>query len=257
MNCQSFETVVNDLARAQMMEASVRDDALLHSSECQRCAARLENERDLTRTLHEFSVKSRTASLGQGIENALVAEFQRHQRSRTTCAATSRRRYPIYAAAAAALVIAFTAIIYRAVVADDPPHNVVVAPPANNSGTNAIKAATPSPEQTLPDNNVQESQLMAKKPVRRPRSRVVRTVNNSETVAANHASPEITSDFIPIGYSSAVSVEEGGQLVRIEMPRSAMARFGVPVNMERYNERVKADVLVSADGLARAIRFVQ
>jgi hypothetical protein len=31
----------------------------------------------------------------------------------------------------------------------------------------------------------------------------------------------------------------------------------LPVNMERYNERVKADVLVSADGLARAIRFVQ
>jgi hypothetical protein len=27
--------------------------------------------------------------------------------------------------------------------------------------------------------------------------------------------------------------------------------------MERYGEKVKADVLLSADGLARAIRFVQ
>ena len=31
----------------------------------------------------------------------------------------------------------------------------------------------------------------------------------------------------------------------------------VAVNMDRYGERVKADVLMGADGLARAIRFVQ
>ena len=46
-------------------------------------------------------------------------------------------------------------------------------------------------------------------------------------------------------------------MVRVELPRYAMARFGLPVNMERYDERVKADVWLGADGLARAIRFVQ
>ena len=45
--------------------------------------------------------------------------------------------------------------------------------------------------------------------------------------------------------------------MRVELPRSAMASFGVPVNMDRFGERVKADVFVSADGFARAIRFVQ
>jgi len=52
-------------------------------------------------------------------------------------------------------------------------------------------------------------------------------------------------------------LQDGGQLVRVELPRSALARFGLPVNTERANQRVKADVLFSADGLARAIRFVQ
>jgi hypothetical protein len=36
-----------------------------------------------------------------------------------------------------------------------------------------------------------------------------------------------------------------------------MVNLGLPVNMDRYGERVKADVLMGSDGLARAIRFVQ
>jgi hypothetical protein len=52
-------------------------------------------------------------------------------------------------------------------------------------------------------------------------------------------------------------VEAGSQIVRVELPRSAMASFGLPVNMDRADQRVKADVLLGVDGLAHAIRFVQ
>ena len=41
------------------------------------------------------------------------------------------------------------------------------------------------------------------------------------------------------------------------MPRFALARFGMPMNMDRADETIKADVLLGADGLARAIRFVK
>jgi hypothetical protein len=41
------------------------------------------------------------------------------------------------------------------------------------------------------------------------------------------------------------------------MSRAALASFGLPVNAERADERVKADVLMGHDGLARAIRFVR
>ena len=50
---------------------------------------------------------------------------------------------------------------------------------------------------------------------------------------------------------------DGGQIVRVELPRSALANFGLPVNMDRSNEKVKADVLFGVDGLAHAIRFIQ
>jgi len=46
-------------------------------------------------------------------------------------------------------------------------------------------------------------------------------------------------------------------MVRVELPHSALATFGLPVNMDRANERVKADVLFGVDGLAHAIRFVR
>jgi hypothetical protein len=82
-----------------------------------------------------------------------------------------------------------------------------------------------------------------------------RATNTTE--AANSAQSEVTTQFLPLSYASPVSLQDGGHLVRVQLPRSAMARFGLPVNMERHGEQVKADVLVSADGLARAIRFVQ
>ena len=63
--------------------------------------------------------------------------------------------------------------------------------------------------------------------------------------------------FIPLSYMSAASLQDGGQIVRVQLPRSALANFGFPVNMDRYNEKVKADVLFGVDGTARAIRFVQ
>jgi hypothetical protein len=47
------------------------------------------------------------------------------------------------------------------------------------------------------------------------------------------------------------------QVVRVELPRSALQSFGLPVNAERAGERVKADVLLGHDGVARAIRFVR
>jgi hypothetical protein len=75
----------------------------------------------------------------------------------------------------------------------------------------------------------------------------------------NHAdadAEEIATDFIPLVHNQFAPAESG-HLVRVEMPRSALARFGLPVNAERTGERVKADVLIGDDGIARAIRFVR
>jgi len=96
-----------------------------------------------------------------------------------------------------------------------------------------------------------EPQQIAQKP-RRPAKR---QPANSEV--ANHVNREIATDFMPLGYLNPATLQDGGQIIRVEVPRSALVNFGLPVNMNRYHEKVKADVLLGVDGMAHAIRFVQ
>ncbi|HLL72449.1 MAG TPA: hypothetical protein VK363_13490 [Pyrinomonadaceae bacterium] len=70
--------------------------------------------------------------------------------------------------------------------------------------------------------------------------------------------PESMTDFISlVADQTPAPPLESGQLVRVQVPRAALASLGLPLNAERGNEPVKADVLVGYDGLARAIRFVR
>jgi hypothetical protein len=92
------------------------------------------------------------------------------------------------------------------------------------------------------------------RPIERMSSTFVSVVVGAVTDAD---APEVASPYVALGDTNAANIQEGAQVVRVEMPRYAMARFGLPVNMERYDERVKADVWLGADGVARAIRFVQ
>jgi hypothetical protein len=75
--------------------------------------------------------------------------------------------------------------------------------------------------------------------------------------AQSTARTEIATEFFPMGGFGDLSDIESGQVLRVELPRSVLPAFGLPINPERTEERVKADVVVGSDGLARAIRFVR
>ncbi|MBM3786549.1 MAG: hypothetical protein FJW30_19500 [Acidobacteria bacterium] len=62
--------------------------------------------------------------------------------------------------------------------------------------------------------------------------------------------------FVPVGVWQWVEPMERGTILRVRLPRSAMAEFGVAVNADRWNETVPADVMVAEDGSVRAVRFV-
>jgi hypothetical protein len=101
-----------------------------------------------------------------------------------------------------------------------------------------------------------------------PRRNVVRGMNvgynptrgaslNRGVVAESADAREITTEFIPLVQDGGFTQSEGTHLVRVELPRSALSSFGIPVNAEQSGGRVKADVLLGEDGTARAIRFVR
>jgi len=63
--------------------------------------------------------------------------------------------------------------------------------------------------------------------------------------------------FLPVPGGDLYGPLDSGSVVRVELPRSAMTTYGIPVNRDRLRETVQADVVLGEDGLARAIRFVQ
>ena len=63
-------------------------------------------------------------------------------------------------------------------------------------------------------------------------------------------------DFIALPYSDQNLAPEGAVVLQVELPRTALLLAGMPVAGNPVGERVRAEVLVGADGLARGIRFV-
>jgi len=67
---------------------------------------------------------------------------------------------------------------------------------------------------------------------------------------------ELVTEFFPLTYSNVPA--RGGYVVRMRVPRSALASFGIaPISNDVPPSGVLADVVVGDDGLARAVRFVR
>ena len=253
MNCQRFETVVSELARGQMMAAEQRAEAMAHSDGCDDCAARLRDEEMLTRGLQSLASQMEPQEASRAVEAKLLEAFRARQVVVPIERGRSRSRYWL-AAIAAMLLIAISIVVFRW---------------SNRSADEPREAVRREEQQPpKPDVNEKSKEQFARDVERRDdvdvlpqrwKPKRIRPVSlrRPDSEVANHATKEIATDFIPLSYMSAASLQDGGQIIRVQLPRSALANFGLPVNMDRYNEKVKADVLYGVDGMARAIRFVQ
>jgi hypothetical protein len=69
---------------------------------------------------------------------------------------------------------------------------------------------------------------------------------------------ELLSDFYALNYvGNPNETGEALRIVRAEMSPSALFALGVNVPIENAREKIKTDLLVGSDGVARAIRFVE
>lgn len=178
-------------------------------------------ERNLLDELRKLNASQPGAPAG--MEGTLRAAFrERHKRRRWPYAIP-----PAVVAAAAALVFLLL-----------PP-----APPDNPRRPDPVPApafAFSVPRQPLPPASV--------RPVRR---RFV------PVAAVSKLPPMKTEEFVPLYPGSSLLPLERAQVLRIAIPRSALALAGFSVDPARLNERVPADVLMGDDGLIRGIRFVR
>jgi hypothetical protein len=74
--------------------------------------------------------------------------------------------------------------------------------------------------------------------------------------AAGFESASLESGFVPLPNVEQLAPNEQGDLVTVEVPRSAMIALGFEVSPERAAETVQAEVMFGPDGVARAVRFL-
>ena len=79
---------------------------------------------------------------------------------------------------------------------------------------------------------------------------------NNPNVTEPNAREEVT-EFLPLADGEDLTSLEAAQVVRVELPVSALMDLGLRVGPEISPGQVKADILVGHDGSARAIRFVR
>ena len=211
---------------------------------------RSHDEEMLTHELRSLKAEMNKLWAPDSVEDKVLEAF----RARKVVPITVKRSNSRYwlAAVAAVLLIAMSVVALRWQSNTEAPRREVAE---QHEAPNKQKNEPDNPQPINEAPKEIEYQAVNHSPKRKPvrHSRVRRTNNNQ---VANHVT-EVATDFIPLRYMNPASLQDGGQIVRVELPRSALANFGLPVNMDRYNEKVKADVIFGVDGLAHAIRFVQ
>ncbi|HEY2973078.1 MAG TPA: hypothetical protein VGJ48_11240 [Pyrinomonadaceae bacterium] len=290
MNCQSSEVILTELGRArpfdytpdQTMQPNLHQSVLVHLDECTECAVKLQDGRALSNRLEEMAREMKSVTAPASIEKQLRKTFRQTLSRPVPASALSMRqrsevrgqrseirvrwsRWVVAAAAVLLIVLGITGLRLRAG-RQSQPESVRAetggAQPAPKELPSSVEAGT----NRLPSKPSEKSTVSVKR--KNLYSRTTHPVNHNKktsqppttetaTAIANDTASEVATQFMPLAYAGPINLQDGGQLVRVELPRSAMLSMGLPVNMDRYSERVKADVLLGADGLARAIRFVQ
>jgi len=251
MNCVKFEAVIVDLARGQMMDAGAREGGLAHARECARCGARLAAEQRLTAGMRALAAGDDLAEAPVALEATLRAAFR--QQATLPAPAALTRRFPVWPlVAAAGILVAFGLII----------NSWLRRPPASQPGVEVSgpPAPAPSPTRALPTPPSELAETRRPPRVHRPAGRpgdAARRLNPAPmTDEAELGEVEVATGFLPLIYDGLLPPLESGQVIRVEVPRFALISYGLPLNAERADEPIKADVLLGQDGLARAIRLV-
>lgn len=117
----------------------------------------------------------------------------------------------------------------------------------------------------LPKNSQTEARL-GKTPVtvRQVAAKIEKTEKRKSSVKAKSErkpksiDKKTSSEFYALTYAGNIGSEgEQLQIVRTELSPSSLFSMGVNLPIENSPEKIKADLLIGTDGIARAIRFVE
>jgi hypothetical protein len=77
------------------------------------------------------------------------------------------------------------------------------------------------------------------------------------TAAGSDVEEEADASFYPLPQAEALPAMENAMVVRVQLPASSLRMMGFPMDEERADAAVQAELLLGQDGLARGVRLVE
>ena len=228
MTCREFDEIVHGFVRMELLDVSVREAALEHAARCELCSQRMADAAILAEA-SEAMGRNAVGEAPPSVEASLLAAFRNHHRR-----ASWRRRLEwvtVGAVAAVLLIFLWTGSgRFKGRTASPVPRKDVIAEPnvpLDAKGPAVVASA--------------EAALAS--------GAVVAEVPGNETY--------IASDFVPVPYTGAISPDDPGMIVRVQLTRSSLAQLGYPVADTPDEDLILADVLVGEDGWPRGVKLIQ
>lgn len=173
----------------------------------------------------------------------------------------STRTFPRVAAFSVAAAAALAAVI---LVHHRPPHIVaqpsaatraVAVPTTAIETPTAVAHAVPSPKPRplpKPTRGQEQNATRQEQNGTRQVQNATRQVQNG--IRQERAAREVVTDFFPL--MDPAPPFDRGEILRVQLPASALQAVGLPVADDHRADQIQADVLVGEEGLPRAIRFI-
>jgi hypothetical protein len=287
MNCQEFENLLSPLVHDEKLESTAREAAQGHAETCSRCAARLADERSVKAGLCTLAKSLRSETAPAHLELGLRKAFREWQaglepggqqaqsppgtvRSAAypeSPGAVRRRIFALLGLAASILLL--VGLFRKTMEEPNEPASRFPRPKLDSSGSAASCESAaretglhiPQTPLTQPGKKEIKQATERSRLPQRARSQPSRLLSRSPGSVFHEAEDpetrEVQTEFLPLTVYRTLSPLEQGQIVRVQLPRSALHAVGLPVNMERFREPVQADVVLAEDGTALAVRFVR
>jgi hypothetical protein len=239
MNCNQFKRSVRELVRDELPDAKARELSLSHASKCSKCSTRLTHEQGLHYGITFVMTDVARQEAPPRVETMLLAAFQQQRASRVQSAKSFWIEWKIGFAFAIALIFVSVPSVYW------------MRARFNSAKPKVTRTPEPptisiAPIVSLPpvDNVFHEDRTSRRRQLRR---QVMRSPSVAEEV----------TEFFPLADGDDLTLLETEQVARVELPLSALVELGLRVGPEMPQGVVTAEILLSHDGQARAIRFVR
>lgn len=250
MKCAEFSEIVSDLARNEGLDETLRQSAMAHADACPRCDEELEMARALSAALHALAASSSAATAPERVEKFLRGEM------RQRCApVTSMRpqRWAIGGIAGLAAAALISLVLLKPEILRLTRGN---SPAGSTQTVGATAQGTEATAQVAPASGTSETS--AAPDVKSPAAGNSSTDNSAGASATSQeADTEYATSYIALPSAEGAISAEDQTVVRVSMPRSALASFGLPVRSDGADSNVLADFVLGEDGMPRAIRLVQ